>query len=137
MEKLKFFVMIDDDPVTNIFHEIILKEADVCEDYRFYESPIEALSFFKNEVKNGHVIIPSVLFLDVNMPGISGWEFLDELLKIKGNNTPVIIMLTTSLSASDRKRAEKYDVIKDFCNKPLTVKYLHDLVGKIATNSFD
>lgn len=135
MEKLKFFVMIDDDPVTNVFHEIILKEADICENYRFYESPIEALNFFKDEVKSGRVIIPSILFLDVNMPEISGWEFLDELLNIKINDIPVVIMLTTSLSANDRERSEKYGVIRDFCNKPLTVEYLHDLVAKVTAEN--
>jgi len=131
MEKLKFFVMVEDDPVTNIFHEIILKEADVCEEYRFYESPVEALEFFRKEVKSGNVIVPSILFLDINMPEISGWEFLDELLNLKIDDVPVVIMLTTSLSSSDKEKAKEYDVIEDFCNKPLTVEFLKDLVAKI------
>jgi len=131
MEKLKFFVMVEDDPVTNIFHEIILKEADVCEEYRFYESPVEALEFFRKEVKSGNVIVPSILFLDINMPEISGWEFLDELLNLKIDDVPVVIMLTTSLSSSDKEKAKGYDVIEDFCNKPLTVEFLKDLVDKI------
>lgn len=71
-------------------------------------------------------------FLDINMPVMDGWEFLNEYNKLKGIDThpKMIMMLTTSLNPDDRKRAEENSRINDFLTKPLTEESLKMLIEK-------
>lgn len=131
MKKYKFIAFLDDDYATNRFHEIILKEADICEKSIFFSEPEKALNFFKEEAKKENPEIPEVIFLDINMPKMNGWEFLDEYMKIDTEQAPVVIMLTTSISSKDKRKAKKYDIVKDYMNKPITKKYLLELIENL------
>ena len=123
MKKFKFLVFIDDDFMTNRFHEIILGQTKVTEEYKFFTYAKDALEYFKD---NNH-ITPDYIFLDINMPGMDGWEFLKEYTKLDIEKTPTVIMLTTSLMKSDREKADDFDVVKGFMNKPLTRKIIEAL----------
>ena len=78
---------------------------------------------------------PDIILLDINMPIMNGFEFLEAAHQEFGKafNASVIVMLTTSLNPSDISRASEYDVIKSFVNKPLTKSHIKDacaLVGR-------
>jgi CheY-like chemotaxis protein len=113
-DKLRCVLLIDDDEDDNYFHSLVLKGTGVIDEIRVAENATEALSFF-NDVN----FKPELIFLDINMPGINGWEFLEEFNK---NNAPVnsvIVMLTTSMSPQDKKRADNSKRISRFETKPL------------------
>lgn len=131
MKKYKFIAFLDDDYMTNRFHEIILDEADICEKSRFFTTPEEALNYFREEPKKENPEIPEVMFLDINMPKMNGWEFLDEYITMKIKQSPVVIMLTTSISSKDKRKARAYEIVKDYMNKPITKDYLTELIKNL------
>jgi len=127
MKKIKLIVLIDDNHITNAYNEIMLEEADICEEYLFFDSPLEALDYFKEETKKETPKLPEFIFLDINMPTLSGWQFLDEYIKVGIKEIPVIIMLTTSLSPTDKEKSEEYSIVREFISKPLTEEHLKSL----------
>lgn len=91
---------------------------------------LEAITYFKNNVNNADEL-PDVVFLDLSMPIMDGWEFLDEYSVLrsgiaKQNN---LYVLSSSVSPHDVERSKQYSFVVDFCVKPLS----KDLIHKILT----
>jgi len=125
---MKYVVLIDDDEATNVYHDIIVQEAGVVEEYRIFDCAITALEFLKNQEQ-----APDFILLDINMPKMTGWEFLEEYKKLdQATEPPKVIMLTTSQGTFDQKQAENNPIVSGFKQKPLTFEMLEE----IAT-SFD
>ncbi len=127
MKKFKLLVFIDDDHATNVFHEIIVQESNLCEQHLFFSSPIKALAYFENLKQEVNPTWPDAIFLDINMPMLDGWEFIENYRKLGIKESPVIIMLTTSLYSKDVEKADQIDIIHNFIGKPLEVEYLEAL----------
>ena len=121
MSKLRNILLIDDDPATNFLHKIIIAKEDPSINVICKQSAKEALVYLKTKTEGEHPI-PELIFLDINMPGMNGWDFLNEYQSIDETQQAkkVIVMLTTSLDPFDRKRAEDIKEISDFRSKPLT-----------------
>lgn len=128
MEKFKFLMFIDDDYMINRFHEIILQQANICEDSKFFNSAIEAIEFLTEEAKKEKPRLPDYIFLDINMPKMDGWEFLDACSSNLLSSLPLtVIMLSTSLSSKDKNRALKYEIVENYLTKPIRVEALLEL----------
>ena len=80
---------------------------------------------------------PGIIFLDINMPGMNGWEFMDAYHQLsESQKAPiVVIMLTTSLNADDRERALQDKDIATFYHKPLRSEIVMELVNKYFPNN--
>ena len=129
MHKFKLLLFIDDDDATNFYHEHIIEQADVCEKYLMFQKAEEALEYLKNLTKDDQM--PDAIFLDINMPKVDGWMFLEEYEKLHLTKAPVIIMLTTSLRPSDEERAKQNQLVYKFLNKPLSEDHLHKLRNEL------
>jgi len=123
----QLLVFVDDDKMTNIFHEIVVKDSEVTEKALFFSSPVDALDHFRALSQSGSPAYPDALFLDINMPQLTGWEFLEEYKKLDTERCPVIIMLTTSLLPGDKKRAKDEALVYKMISKPLNKDFLRDL----------
>lgn len=127
--RLDCILLIDDDEPTNVYHEMVILEADCAEMVVTVESGQEALDFLQSK-QNGTYPCPDLIFLDINMPAMNGWEFLGHYKKLdvvqKGQM--VIVMLTTSLNPDDREKANNMSDISGFKSKPLTVEMLHEII---------
>lgn len=130
MSKFDFLMFIDDDFATNYYHEHIVKNSDVCERYKFYDRAADALEVLE-DIKNGQGALPDVIFLDINMPMIDGWMFLEKYAELNIPETPIIVMLSTSLNPKDQERANASSLIHGFSNKPLTKALLQELKAKM------
>lgn len=127
MEKIKLLVFIDDDYATNFYHKVIVRDSGLVENYLFFATAKEALSYFKEQEKTGNLEKPDAIFLDINMPEINGWEFLDLYAESTHDKAPIYIMLTTSLNPNDKERAELNPLVRGLKNKPLTETHLEEL----------
>ncbi|MEO6329433.1 MAG: response regulator [Ginsengibacter sp.] len=128
--KLKSILLIDDDEPTNFFSSLLIEDADCTEHIQIADSGQRALGLLKSDV----LPIPDLIFLDINMPAMDGWEFLEKYrqLPIDHQSKIVIIMLTTSLNPDDREKASKIKEISGFETKPLT----SELIDKVLLKYF-
>jgi len=123
-KRLNCVMLIDDDEDDNYFHEIVLRKMDIVHHIKIAESGLEALDYLKEKNE-----IPDIIFLDINMPGMNGWDFLHEYKKLNLiQKTTIIIMLTTSISPADKEKAEKMTEIASFQSKPMTQEMLNEIL---------
>lgn len=130
MKKINCILLIDDNTADNEFHTLTIKEANVCNHIQIALNAIEGLNYIKNQSELRPK--PDLIYLDINMPGMSGFDFLAEYAKLdkKLKSKVVIIMLSTSLNPDDRKRANEIDEVTEFQNKPLTVEITQKTIEK-------
>ncbi|MEN0045807.1 MAG: response regulator [Bacteroidota bacterium] len=122
MKKIDQIMLIDDDEVTNFYHQFIIEEANCCKQIQIFKDSQNALSFLQ-DTKNP---MPNIIFLDINMPVMNGWEFLDKYKKLdtKRKRNAVVVMLTTSTNKNDKEKSKTYREVAHFYSKPLTEKTL-------------
>lgn len=130
--KLNCILVIDDDEPTNFFTQIILEEAGCAEHIRIVQSGPEALEYLAKSEKGDDPDFPSpdLIFLDINMPAMNGWEFLEEYKKLEIAHRVIVVMLTTSLFPEDKSKAEEMREISGFENKPLSPEKLNVVLAK-------
>ncbi len=116
-------VLVDDDPIIQYVHLRILKKYS-SQSITQFDNGSDALEYFKG---NGKASLPYLVLLDINMPIMDGWDFLDEVYEQGLESKMVVIILTSSVDILDMEKAKKYDNIICFEQKPLTV----DKVGAI------
>ena len=136
--KLKCILVIDDDEPTNFFSQMILEELDCAEHIKTLQSGQEALEYLgKCESPGADPDLypsPDLVFLDINMPAMNGWEFLEEYKKMSVKHRIIMVMLTTSLFPEDRSKAEAMPEIAGFENKPITAEKVKAVLEKYFKN---
>ncbi|MBC7426684.1 MAG: response regulator [Bacteroidia bacterium] len=114
--KLKCVMLIDDNEADNRYHELILQENNATEKIRVAENGHEALELL-NECE-----APELILLDINMPRMNGWEFM-ETYRNQGHpsrSKTIVILLSTSSNPEDSKKASEIEGVSEFHVKPLT-----------------
>lgn len=127
MTKFQSFLFIDDDHFTNAFHDIVVETSGLCDNSTFIEDPLQGIAFFKDKYEQGEQL-PQVLFLDINMPKMNGWEFIDALKQLAIRQLPIIVMLSTSTYQDDIDKAMSIPEIYKYLSKPLTNQQLEELL---------
>ena len=122
-------MLIDDDPITNMINTKIIK-MNFSVEVNDYANAQLALDQIKDISENSPNKLPDVIFLDINMPIMDGWEFLVEFQKLPLNvlENCKIFMLTSSIDVEDIEKAKTYRVVNDFVSKPLTLEKLRNLI---------
>lgn len=132
--KLDCILLVDDDEPTNFLNCHLLEEAGCAEHVEVTQGAQDALDFLtssgKFARKNSKYPAPDLIFLDINMPAMDGWEFLDRYNHlIDGQKGKVIVvMLTTSLNPDDELKAKEIPYVSGFAHKPLTQEILDDIL---------
>jgi CheY-like chemotaxis protein len=132
-EKLHCVLLVDDDENCNYFHKRLLTKMDVVDEIAVASDGKEAIDFLTSHTNNGHPQ-PAIIFLDINMPVMNGWEFLEHYENLRDDQKAqiVLVLLTTSLNPDDREKALNHQYIDDFENKYLT----EDAVNKLLQLHF-
>lgn len=128
--------MVDDREVDNYINTIILEETGLAENIDSCKNGNDAINYLKTQI-NGQYPKPDIIFLDINMPLMNGWEFLEtyEKLDLDLHGGKVIIMLTTSLNPDDAEKAKKYKHLNAFKSKPMTKEMFIEIVETFITES--
>ncbi len=132
MEKLNNIMIIDDDEIFHLIFSDIIVMADVTRKISSFLSAEESLNYL-NTTDN----LPELIFLDINMPGLDGWDFLNEFAKLSDNikNKVKIVMLSSSIFEEDRIKAQKNKYVADFVVKPIDVEKVQTLVKELPNRS--
>lgn len=127
-------LLIDDRQDHNYLNEIIIGDTELFGNIHAVSSGQEALDHLlaSNNNPTEEMPYPDIIFLDINMPIMNGWDFLDELstLTPKLKRIPKIYMLSTSSYHKDILRSEEYGVVSGFITKPLDDELLKEIYNK-------
>ena len=117
-------MLIDDSKVDNFINSKILEMSEKAENIQVFDDAAAALAFLRKEQN-----LPDVIFLDIDMPLMDGFQFLDEFEKLSAvaKRKCKIVMLTSSINPQDFNRSKKYENVKLYLNKPLS----HESIVKL------
>ncbi len=115
---------MEDDPITIMVCDRIMKMHGFAEAVKSCENGKIAIDYLKSI--NPADEEPEIIFLDINMPVMNGWDFLEEYDTIKNNylKSPRIFILSSTVDPEDYKKAKSFSTVEDFISKPLTKDFL-------------
>lgn len=131
-------MLIDDNPHDNFFHSRVIEGCNAANTIIVKEMAEDALHYLKS-LEHNPGTKPDIIFLDINMPGMNGWEFLDEYKKLDKSlqSDMLVMMLTTSNNPQDDELAQKHGITMGFRTKPLTEEMLEKVLLKCVGNHRD
>ena len=136
-QPLNCILLVDDDEPTNFLNKMTLEQTGCTRHISVAQSGQEALDYLRGcGVDSGKQPRPDLIFLDINMPAMDGWEFLDRYRSLPSAQKAdiVLIMLTTSLNPDDELKTRTIPEVAGFENKPLSQMRLEQLLQKYFSN---
>lgn len=134
MKKFKRLIFIDDEKPNNVFHKIIIDTSGLCDNCIFFEKPQNALKYIKKHCLNNSDLVPDVVFLDLRMPVMSGWDFLEEYAKLPALKTK-IVLLTSSDNPNDIEKAKLNGFVDGYVKKPLKEEDLRFYLNRFLSDA--
>jgi CheY-like chemotaxis protein len=129
--KYNIVMLIDDEEIDNFISKKMITAYSFAEKVLAFRSVEKALAYLRSipYSDNKEKLIPDYIFLDLNMPILNGFQFLDEFEKLPSElkSRIKIIILTASISPPDIEKSKKYNNVTGFLHKPLTEKHLQEL----------
>ncbi len=129
--KINAVCLIDDDPVFIFAVKRIFELSNISTKFTIYNNGEDAMEGLSKTIASGKEI-PKLILLDINMPIMDGWQFLDEFVKMKVSNKTKLYIVSSSVDSVDFIKAKTYDIITDFIIKPVTTKTVINLVQNMS-----
>ena len=129
MKREKIICVIDDDDIYQMIMKRVICKADVFEGRQQFSNAMDALEEFRDLSRE----LPDLILLDINMPGIDGWQFIEELRERRPGfeKETRIYIVTSSIAQTDQAKAESYEEIYGFLSKPINVEQLRGLAENL------
>tara|TARA_R110002072_G_scaffold136285_2_gene278602 strand:+ start:34176 stop:34697 length:522 start_codon:yes stop_codon:yes gene_type:complete len=123
---LQEILLVDDSDSDNYYHRRVIKKSGLCETVSVATSVDEGIAHLRGQPMPS----PSLIFLDINMPGKDGWDFLTEFRELPAElrASLVVVMLTSSTHDVDQAKAREFGIACDYLVKPLSVETLQALI---------
>ncbi len=128
MKKFNSILLIDDNPAENNYNKIVIEDMNIADNIEIAENGLDALNYLNNTNNP----FPELIILDLYIPKMNGWEFIEEYRKfdsIKKSDTILVILSNTS-NPADIKRAKEIKEVTDFELKPLNSHKLNEILER-------
>lgn len=117
-------MLIDDNEIDNLINQKMIESASITKHIYTHTGAKSAIEFLRNveKLEVADEVLPDVIFLDIDMPLMDGFQFLDEFEKFGSliKKKCKILMLTSSINPQDFNKSKKYNNVKQYLNKPLS-----------------
>ncbi|GEL10246.1 Response regulator receiver domain-containing protein [Flavobacterium glycines] len=132
MKTIKNMTLIDDDDIFVFLTKKAIENTSLVELIRVFGNGLDAINFLIEHCKDLEAL-PEIILLDLSMPIMDGWQFLDQFTKLapKIDKKITIYICSSSISPSDVELAKKNDLVSDYIIKPITKDKLIDLLKNI------
>jgi len=132
MNSVKNLLLIDDDEIFTFMTKRIIEKTNLAEQIKIFVNGKEAIDFLTS-VSGKPELLPEIIFLDLSMPILDGWGFLEEyiLLKPKFGKKITLYIISSSVSPKDHERAKSYSEVSDFIIKPMSKEKFIDIVKNL------
>ncbi|UAB74589.1 response regulator [Mesoflavibacter sp. SCSIO 43206] len=130
MRKIKLTYLIDDDEIYIFTAKKLINKTDFSEEVKFFYNGKEALEAIKSKLYNEEEL-PEVILLDLNMPIMDGWQFLDEFIRIKTKKTIKVYIVSSSVNPVDLERAKTYNMVSNYIVKPISREKLYSITEEV------
>lgn len=129
MKKIDTICIIDDDEIYQLFTKKAIQKLDISKRTLSFYNGEEAIGHLRDLIQKGENI-PEIILLDINMPFMDGWQFMDEFLKIKHSlkQKTTIYIVSSSIAPGDKSRAIGYEEIAGYISKPVEAETLLKIV---------
>lgn len=124
-------LLVEDHPPMNFLNKMMLQDSKMVGSIDVTLNGEEAISHLESLVKNNKAF-PSLIFLDINMPRMNGWEFLDEyghFDEALRKNT-IVVILTSSTNPEDQAKGEQNPLVNLYRLKPITEELIEEIIGQ-------
>lgn len=130
MEQIAFTYVVDDDPLYNFGAKKLLEMSDFTQNVSFFLNGELAWIDLNSRLEED-LPLPNVILLDINMPIMNGWQFLEKVSQINLNQPLQIYVVSSSINQEEIDKANKYEVVTDYIIKPLTLDSIKKLKKRI------
>ncbi|MAX70468.1 MAG: response regulator [Flavobacteriaceae bacterium] len=131
MKKIDTACIIDDDEIYIFAVKRLIQKNDFCNNVIVYNNGKDALEKIKHLISSNENL-PDVILLDINMPIMDGWQFLDEFTSIKTEKEITIYMVSSSINPTDVERAKSYKRVSNYIVKPISGEDLCEIKRSFA-----
>lgn len=123
-------LIIDDDDISIMLTDMVLEATSFAKEIHPFSDGTYALDYLKAEytLDANYIII-----LDINMPLMNGWQFLEEIKSFASKKNTCVFMLSSSTDRQDIEKSENIDLVKGFFSKPLTKEHLRQIEERIES----
>lgn len=128
MKKIDLACIIDDDQIYVYAMKKMIEVNNLCDNLIIFDNGASALDYLK-PIMNNEDGVPDIILLDINMPVMDGWDFMEEFVKLNpsAKNKVTIYMISSSVNEEDVNKAHSYSEISDYIVKPITVEKLKEI----------
>lgn len=130
------FIIIDDDSISNMLSKHIIKSiSNDCQITDFTDA-LSALNYIRTSTEKS-ICNPTIILLDINMPILNGWEFIEEFEKLSPiiKNAFKIYLLSSSVDTKDKMRAESNTIINSYLVKPVTQNMMLQILAEPTSHT--
>lgn len=122
-QKFNLLCIIDDDQLFRFGTKKLFQLKKYCNDFLIFKNGKEAYEYFSVALEE-NLPLPEVILLDINMPVMNGWQFLDSIVKVENANRLQILIVSSSVDYSDIQKAYNHPLVKEYITKPIDLKKL-------------